>query len=192
MRRITMRFVAKAHLRRHAALVGAVALSAGVVAGILPSLDAPASAAPRTSAPVLLSINTASYPRVLGNSKKYSLYLLHDEAGGKLHCVGKCLQSWIPLYVAKGSHPSVGAGVKGKLGTVARKLSKADTKYQLTYNSFPVYTFSGDTARVSSSPPVSTGTCCIRQPRRRRLRRWQYPDRPAGAAAGESLRSPVT
>ncbi|MGO9333609.1 MAG: hypothetical protein ACLQCU_06095 [Acidimicrobiales bacterium] len=146
-----MRFVAKAHLRRHAALVGAVALSAGVVAGILPSLDAPASAAPRTSAPVLLSINTASYPRVLGNSKKYSLYLLHDEAGGKLHCVGKCLQSWIPLYVAKGSHPSVGAGVKGKLGTVARKLSKADTKYQLTYNSFPVYTFSGDTGPKQSN-----------------------------------------
>jgi predicted lipoprotein with Yx(FWY)xxD motif len=65
--------------------------------------------------------------------------------------VGKCLQSWFPLYVAKGSHPSVGAGVKGKLGSVARKLSKTDTKYQLTYNSFPVYTFSGDTGPRQSN-----------------------------------------
>jgi len=88
---------------------------------------------------------------VLGNSKSFSLYLLQVEAGGKLHCTGQCLQYWHPLYVAKGSHPSVGTGVKGKLGTVARKLSATVTKYQLTYNSYPVYTYVGDTGPKQSS-----------------------------------------
>jgi len=131
-------------------LVGVAALSAGAVIGVLPSLTAQASATPRASAPVLQSINVPSYPGVLGNSKKYSLYLLHNEVGGKLHCVGACLQFWIPLYVAKGSHPSVGAGVKGKWGVVIRKISSADTKYQLTYNTYPVYTYAGDTGPKQS------------------------------------------
>jgi predicted lipoprotein with Yx(FWY)xxD motif len=103
-----------------------------------------AAATPRAAAPMIKSINVSKYPGVLGNSKSHSLYLLSDEKGGKLHCVGGCLQIWVPLYVSKGSHPAVGAGVHGKVGTVARKLSKTNTKYQLTYNSYPVYVYSGD------------------------------------------------
>jgi hypothetical protein len=44
----------------------------------------------------------------------------------------------------------VGSGVKGKWSTVARKLSSTDTKYQVTYNSYPVYTYVGDTGRKQS------------------------------------------
>jgi len=141
-----MRIVGRAHLRRHAVLVGAATLSIGTVGGVLPSLGANASATPRSPAPVLRMINVPKYPGVLGNSKSHSLYLLSDEVGGKLHCTGQCLQTWVPLWISKGAHASVGPGVKGKWGTVARKLSSASTKYQLTYNSFPVYTFAGDSA----------------------------------------------
>ena len=126
------------------ALIGGAVLSVGAIAAVLPSLGASASATTRSGSAVLRAINVSKYPGVLGNAKSHSLYLLHDELGGKLHCTGECLQFWLPVYVAKGSHPSVGAGVKGKVGTVARKLSKNDTKYQLTYNGYPVYTYSGD------------------------------------------------
>jgi hypothetical protein len=59
------------------------------------------------------------------------------------------------MYVAKGRHLSVGHGVRGKLGVVARKLSKKVTKYELTYNSYPVYTYVGDTG-----PRQSYGEGC--------------------------------
>jgi len=100
---------------------------------------------------MLRSINVPKYSGALGDAKKFSLYLLQDERGGKLHCTGGCLQIWVPLYVAKGSHPMVGAGVKGKVGTVARKLSKTVTKYQLTFNSYPVYVYSGDSGPAQSN-----------------------------------------
>jgi predicted lipoprotein with Yx(FWY)xxD motif len=148
-----MQFVSKVtspRRRRLGALVGGAVLSIGAVSGVLPSLGASASATARKAPPVLQEMSVAKYPGVLGNSKSHSLYLLHDELGGKLHCTGECLQFWFPLYVAKGSHPSIGAGVKGKLGTVARKLSKKVTRYQLTFNSYPVYTFSGDTGPKQS------------------------------------------
>ena len=47
---------------------------------------------------------------------------------------------------------------------VARKLSNKVTKYQVTDNGYPLYTFAGDTGpssrtvSTSSSPPGSTGT----------------------------------
>ena len=41
--------------------------------------------------------------------------------------------------------------MKGKIGTVARKLSKTVTKYQVTFNSYPVYVYSGDAGRRESN-----------------------------------------
>lgn len=149
-----MHFDFKARSRRRrtvAALVGGGVLSVGAVAGVLPSLGATASATARKAAPVLQAINVPKYPGVLGNSKSRSLYVLADEAGGKLHCTGQCLQFWFPVYVKKGSHPSRSAGVKGKIGMVARKLSKTLTKYQVTDNGYPLYTFAGDTGPKQSN-----------------------------------------
>jgi len=117
---------------------------------VLASPGATASATERVGSPVLQSIDVPHYAGALGNAKKFSLYLLQDERGGKLHCVGSCLQFWFPLYVAKGSHPTVGTGVKGKVGVVARKLSSTVTKYQVTFNTYPVYVYSGDTGPTQS------------------------------------------
>ena len=109
------------------------------------------SATARKAAPVLQAINVPKYPGVLGNSKSRSLYLLAEEAGGRLHCTGQCLQFWFPVYVKKGSHPSMSAGVKGKIGMVARKLSNTVTKYQVTDNGYPLYVFAGDTGPKQSN-----------------------------------------
>ena len=148
-----MQVVSKVRSPRHGrlwALIGAAVLSVVAVSGLVPSLGVGAAASARKTAPVLQAMNVPKYPGVLGNAKSRSLYLLTDEKGAKLHCTGGCLSFWFPLYVAKASRPSIGRGVTGKLGMVARKLSKKVTKYQLTYNSYPVYTFSGDTGPKQS------------------------------------------
>ena len=128
-------------------LVGATALSVVTVGGVLPSLSlgANASTTPRSSAPVLRMSNVPKYPGVVGNSKSYSLYLLSDGVDRKLHGTGQCLQNWVPLWIVKGAHASVVSGVKGKWGTVVR-LSSTSTRCHLSYNSFPVYTFSEHSA----------------------------------------------
>jgi predicted lipoprotein with Yx(FWY)xxD motif len=144
---MAMKLVSKVPSRRHrspVALLAGALLGVGAMTAVLASPATTASASARAASPVLLSVNVPKYSGALGDSKKFSLYLLQDERGGKLHCVGSCLQFWLPLYVAKGSHPTVGAGVKGKVGVIARKLSNTVTKYQVTFNTYPVYVYSGD------------------------------------------------
>lgn len=90
----------------------------------------------------LMERKVGKFGEVLTNSAGRSLYVLSTESKRKLHCTSKsCVTSWPPLLVAKGAHLTRGAGVKGKVGWVTR-----GSKWQVTYNGWPVYTFSGDTA----------------------------------------------
>ncbi|MGH9303079.1 MAG: hypothetical protein ACRDZ5_01570 [Acidimicrobiales bacterium] len=63
-----------------------------------------------------------------------------------MRCRGGCLDLWRPLYVKKGARLTSSSGVKGRLGTVAR-----GSKEQVTFNSYPLYTFAGDNGRVAQS-----------------------------------------
>jgi predicted lipoprotein with Yx(FWY)xxD motif len=87
------------------------------------------------------------YGEVLTNSKGRSLYVLSTESKGKLHCVSKeCLSFWPPLLVAEHAKITVGAGVKGKVSHIVR-----GSKWQVTYNGWPVYTFADDTGPGQSN-----------------------------------------
>jgi predicted lipoprotein with Yx(FWY)xxD motif len=91
-------------------------------------------------APPLQSGSVGKYTDVLGNSSHFTLYVLTSEKGGTLKCTGSCLQSWFPLLVTSSTKTvAEGAGVKGAIGFVTRGSSK-----QVTFNSYPVYTFYGD------------------------------------------------
>jgi predicted lipoprotein with Yx(FWY)xxD motif len=121
-----------------------LSVTALAAAGLLvvPFID---SAGASTS--VLQSVNVTGFPGVLANHASRTLYVLTVEKGAKLKCEGACLANWIPVTV-KSSVTSVnlGANVKGKIGFVARS---ATTK-QVTFNSYPVYTFAGDTGARQS------------------------------------------
>jgi predicted lipoprotein with Yx(FWY)xxD motif len=94
------------------------------------------------STSVLQSVNVTGFPGALANHASRTLYVLTVEKGAQLKCKGACLGSWIPVTVKSSvTSVSLGANVKGKIGFVARS---ATTK-QVTFNSYPVYTFAGDT-----------------------------------------------
>ncbi len=127
---------------RAAACLGAGALAAAslVLAGA-----GPAAAA----TPFLKSANVPNYAGVLENGASRSLYVLSIERGSKVHCTAACTATWIPLVVRSSvKSVSIGRSVKGKIGFVKRT---AATK-QVTYNTYPVYTYTGDTG-----PNQSTG-----------------------------------
>jgi len=131
--------------RQRGRIAGAAAatclLGGGAVAGlvILPT-RASAQHATHTKRPMLESHKVGKYGEVLTSSSGRSLYVLSTESKGKLHCTSKmCLEYWPPLLVAKGAHITAGSGVKGKISHVAR-----GSKWQVTYNGWPVYTFAGD------------------------------------------------
>ena len=77
-----------------------------------------------------------------------SLYVLSTESRGKLHCTSSSwLAGWPPLLVAKNAMITASSGVKGKISHVTR-----GSRWQVTYNRWPVYTFAGD-----SGPGKSNG-----------------------------------
>ncbi|MGA2124009.1 MAG: hypothetical protein ABSG58_06245 [Acidimicrobiales bacterium] len=99
------------------------------------------------AAPTIESASVPHFSGVLVNQSSRSLYVLSDERGAKLHCTSSCLSSWLPLEVSISTKTvSLGAGVKGKIGFVARGKSKK----QVTFNSYPLYTFVGDTGARQS------------------------------------------
>lgn len=132
--------------RRFAAVTVTAAVLTTLVAG-------PALATTDT----LRANHVSHYGTVLATGSKFSLYLLTNEKGGKLHCTGGCLSVWFPLEVSKATkHISVGSGVHGKIGFVSRGAEK-----QVTFNSYPVYTYAGDNdpgQANGESIPFSGGT----------------------------------
>jgi predicted lipoprotein with Yx(FWY)xxD motif len=113
-----------------------------------------ARAAAKTSSatevrPLLQSASAAPYQSVLAASSNDSLYLLSVEVGAVIKCGAGCTSVWLPLLVTSSTTKiALGAGVKGKIGFVAR----SSTMDQVTFNSYPVYTYTGD-----SGPGQSNG-----------------------------------
>lgn len=99
--------------------------------------------------PLLQSTTAGSYADVLATSSGRSLYLLSVEVGATIKCGAGCTSTWIPLEVTSTTTTiALGAGVKGTIGFVKR----SSTKDQVTVNSYPVYTYIGD-----SGPGQSNG-----------------------------------
>lgn len=83
---------------------------------------------------------------VLVDQNGKTLYLLSSETGGKLTCTDAngCTSHWPPVVLPSGVRSATaGMGADAsKLGT--EKDSSGDTL--VTYNGWPLYTFSGDSA----------------------------------------------
>jgi predicted lipoprotein with Yx(FWY)xxD motif len=115
--------------------------SSGTAAGSSSSAPAGASsaAAVTVSAKSVHGVGT-----VLVNGQGQTLYLLTSEKGGKITCTASngCTQAWPETTLASEmTAPTAGTGVQSSLlGTV----KDASGNLEVTYNHWPLYTFSGD------------------------------------------------
>jgi len=125
-----------------AATVAACGSSSSTAAGS-PGSSAPAGASSAASA----TISAKSVPgvgAVLVNGQGQTLYMLTSEKGGKITCTqaNGCTQAWPETLVTNGATTArAGSGVQASLlGTV----KDASGNLEVTYNHWPLYTFSGD------------------------------------------------
>jgi len=120
--------------------------TASPVSTVTPNVSIPTSAATATPAAVAASVGVASDARlgdILINPEGRTLYYFVPERGGTIVCTGTCTNFWPPSLTATGNvSPIAGTGANGQLGVIARPGGAA----QLSYNNWPLYTFSGDKA----------------------------------------------
>ena len=134
------------HLTPRRTLATAGALT-GALALTVPLLAGSAGAATRARHPAVAKPELAvhvvkAYGHILADAAGDSLYVLSAEAHGKVVCKGACLKIWPPLLVPTAvKKVALGAGVKGKIGFVAR----SPKEKQVTFNGYPLYTFKADT-----------------------------------------------
>jgi predicted lipoprotein with Yx(FWY)xxD motif len=122
----------------------ALASTGAVAAAVTPRPAGAGGAVDRVFRPGVKPITVKKYGSVLADRAGTTLYMLSTEAGGKLHCTSRsCITNWPPLLVSKGVKVEIAAGVKGKIGTVARSA----TTRQVTFNGYPVYGFIGDSGK---------------------------------------------
>ena len=141
-------------------LAGTLALGAAATVAACSSspsstaAGSPSSAPAGTSSAASVTISARSVPgvgTVLVNGQGQTLYLLTSEKGGKITCTqaNGCTQAWPETLLANGTTAKAGSGVQPSLlGTV----TDASGKLDVTYNHWPLYTFSGD-----SGPGVAHG-----------------------------------
>jgi len=113
------------------------------------SASSPSASASQTASPdAAITITTASLPgvgTVLVNGNGQTLYLLSSEQGGKLTCTDDngCTKVWPDTELPSGKTAGIaGTGVQASLLSTVKS---TDGKLYLTYNTFPLYTFTGDT-----------------------------------------------
>jgi predicted lipoprotein with Yx(FWY)xxD motif len=135
-------------------LAGGLALAtAGTVTACGSSSSSTAAGSPGSSAPAGASsaasatISAKSVPgvgTVLVNGQGQTLYMLTSEKGGKITCTqaNGCTQVWLETLLTNGATTAkAGSGMQSSLlGTV----KDASGNLEVTYNHWPLYTFSGD------------------------------------------------
>src|ERR1700730_3649717 len=133
-----------------AAVLPLAACSKSTTAGT-GSTSSPSSAtssSPTANADAAITVATASIPgvgTVLVNGNGQTLYLLSSEKGGNLTCTDAngCTKVWPDTELPSGKTAGIAGG--GVQASLLSTVKTADGKLYLTYNTFPLYTYTGDT-----------------------------------------------
>ena len=135
--------------------VGAVAAVAACGSSSSSTASSSSSGVPAGASSAAGTISAKNVPgvgTVLVNGQGQTLYLLTSEKGGKITCTAAngCTKAWPETMLTSGmSGAAAGGGVQSMLlGTV----KDASGNVEVTYNHWPLYTFSGD-----SGPGVAKG-----------------------------------
>ena len=131
-----------------AAVVALAACSKSTTTGTGSASSPSSSPSQSANADAAITVMTATLPSVgtvLVNGNGQTLYLLSSEQGGKLTCTDDngCTKVWPDTELPSGKTAGIaGTGVQASLLATVKA---ADGSLYLTYNTFPLYTFTGDT-----------------------------------------------
>ncbi len=104
----------------------------------------PAATVAPTPAPVapasVIATPNARLGTILANAQGRTLYYFVPERGGKIVCSSSACTTYC-------GSPTGGAGVTGQLGLITR----GGGAQQISYNTWPLYTFAGDSAAGQTS-----------------------------------------
>ena len=118
--------------------------SSSTASGSGSASSAPAGGSSSTPAVTISAKSVPGVGTVLVNGQGRTIYLLSSEKGGKITCTDDngCTKVWPDTELPKGmTAATAGSGVQASLlGTV----KDASGALYVTYNSWPLYTFSGD------------------------------------------------
>jgi len=121
----------------------AAAPAASASASATPAPTVAATAAPTPVAPAsVMAAQNMRLGTILTNPQGRTLYYFLPERGGKIVCSSSACTTYWPPSLTAGGNPTGGAGVTGQLGLITR----ASGAQQITYNTWPLYTFAGDSA----------------------------------------------
>jgi predicted lipoprotein with Yx(FWY)xxD motif len=102
-----------------------------------------ATPAPTPVAPAsVVATQNARLGTILANAQGRTLYYFLPERGGKIACSSSACTTYWPPSLNAGGNPTGSAGVTGQLGLVMR----AGGGEQISYDTWPLYTFAGDSA----------------------------------------------
>jgi len=99
-------------------------------------------AGPAKSSAASVGVSQSKLGRILVNQRGRSLYLFAKDTRGKSSCYFGCATYWPPLIVS--GRPRAGTGAKA---TLLGRIRRSDGRWQVTYNSHPLYTYVGDSKR---------------------------------------------
>ena len=120
-------------------LIVALAMAAAACGTASTSSTGGPAASPAASNTLQLIQKPSLNGTALSDSAGHTLYLYKLDIAGKPTCTGGCLGSW-PVVPAGTSLPTLPSGLSGTLGSVAATAGGQ----QLTYDGWPLYTFTGD------------------------------------------------
>ena len=92
----------------------------------------------------VLAVADSDLGEIIVDGNGMTLYHFDPDAQGDPTCVDACAETWPPLLTTEG--PSAGEGVDESLLGFAPRADAGEGTSQVTYNDWPLYRFSGDTA----------------------------------------------
>ncbi|HZB41724.1 MAG TPA: peptidoglycan-binding protein [Ilumatobacter sp.] len=108
-----------------------------------PTSPSATTAAPAPADEATVQVADSDLGQILTNGSGITVYLFMPDAQGTPTCTDACAQSWPPVRVDDPGQVVAGDGIDSSLlGTV----DHPDAGTQVTYNGWPLYVFTGDSA----------------------------------------------
>ena len=139
----------------------APATTAGSSGGLYGSSGATATTAAAAGGEGVVKVADSGLGQILVAANGMTVYMFMPDAQGDPTCTGACAGAWPALTVADGAQVTGGDGIDAALLSTA---TNPEAGPQVTYNGWPLYYFSGDSAPGDTNGEGSGGVWYVLDP----------------------------